>query len=231
MTAPATFSAAVVDILPETADTQTYRLAASFPYKAGQSICLEIPGDPKKRFYSLSSSPSEKGYVSITIKAADPSTKLFDSVFGLKKGTAVTLSGPYGSMTLPDPLQGPFYFLAAGSGVTPFRAMIKYIADIQPATESWLLHSVRIPDDLLFKEEFLIWSKKPTFHYIPTFTRWNEEGYKGETGRIGETLIRKHLTLTQGTFYLCGPKEFVSDMEHVLIASGVSAGRIRREQW
>lgn len=231
MAAPATVSLPILDIVPETPNTQTYRLKASFPYKAGQSICLEIPGDPKKRFYSLSSSPSEKGYIAVTIKVGDPGEKLFDSVFKLNKGTTVNVTGPYGSMTLTDPLQGPFYFLAAGSGVTPFRAMVKYIADVQPATETWLLHSVRVPDDLIFKEEFLTWSKAPTFHYIPTFTRWNETGYEGETGRIGETLLRKHLDLGKGIFYICGPKEFVRDMEHTLKAMSVSPERIRREQW
>jgi len=115
--------------------------------------------------------------------------------------------------------------------VTPFRGMIRYLRDVQPATECWLLHSVKSPDDLIFKEEFLEWSKNSVFRYIPTFTRWQDATEEAETGRIGETLLRKHLTLTQGTFFLCGPKQFVTDMEHVLINLQVSPESIRREQW
>jgi glycine betaine catabolism B len=225
-------TARVVDIIPETSDTQTFRLGTYFPYKPGQAICLTIPGDPKKRFYSLSSSPTEKDYLSITIKADRTNLALYGSLFSLQKGSPVEITGPTGSFTLPDSLEGPFYFLAGGSGVTPFRSMIKYLRDAQPATEIWLLHSVRVPEDLIFKTEFQEWSKNPLFHYVPTFTRWTLEGYAGETGRIGEALLRKHVALDKGQFYLCGPQAFVKEMEHVLSTTlSIPTDRIRREQW
>src|SRR5712671_5817283 len=105
-----TRTAPVVDIIPETSDTQTFRLGTYFDYKPGQSISLLIPGDPKKRYYSLSSSPTEKGYCAITIKADDQSRALYGSLFSLKKGSEVEIGGPYGSMVLPDTLEGPYYF-------------------------------------------------------------------------------------------------------------------------
>ncbi|SRR5258708_5699217 len=221
----------VTDIIPETADTQTFHLGTYFPYKSGQAISLLIDGDPKKRFYSISSSPTEKDHIAITIKAGDREKKVYDSVFTLKKGTSVEIAGPFGSFTLPEKLEGAYYFLAGGSGVTPFRAMVKYILDTHPEIETWLLQSARTPEDLLFKEEFLAWATYPSFHYVPTFTRWSDTDAKGETGRIGETLLRKHLLEMPGTFFLCGPKEFVKEMEHVLGSLQVPAERIRRDQW
>ncbi len=220
----------VVDIIPETPDIQTFRLGTYFPYKAGQAISLLIPGDPKKRYYSLSSSPTEKDHIDITIKA-DREQTLYGSLFSLKKGAQVEIAGPMGSFTLPERLQGPYYFLAGGSGVTPFRAMIKFILDTQLATEMWLFHSVKTPDDLIFKDQFLAWSQNPTFRFVPTFTRSTELDIEGETGRIGEVLLRKHLKMLEGTFWLCGPKEFVTDMEHTLVRLGVPTTRIRRENW
>src|SRR3989338_5771080 len=175
----------VLDILPESSDTQTFRLGTCFPYKAGQSVSLTIPGDPKKRYYSLSSSPTEKGFMAITIKAADREKKLYGSLFRLNKGSQVEIAGPYGSMTLPDTLEGSVYFLAAGSGVAPFRSMIKFIQDVRPQTDTWLIHSVKTPEDLLFKDHFMEWSRNPAFHYVPTFTRWTRAEAGGETGRIG----------------------------------------------
>jgi ferredoxin-NADP reductase len=109
--------------------------------------------------------------------------------------------------------------------------MIKYLLDVKSTVESWLIHSVKVPDDLLFKEEFLRWAKNPLFHYIPTFTRWSHVDYHGETGRIGGELLRKHIPLDRGLFFLCGPKSFVTDMEHDLISLQVLPERIRREQW
>jgi NADH oxidoreductase Hcr len=221
----------VCEIIPETSDTQTYQLTPYLPFKAGQAVSLLIPGDPKKRFYSVSSSPSEKDHISITIKSGDKERKLFDSLFKLNKGTEVEISGPMGSFTLPEKLEGPFYFLAAGSGVTPFRSMVKFLIDTRPEIQTWLFHSVRTPDDLLFKEDFLKWSDFPAFHYVPTFTRYNDSDHVQETGRIGQTLLKKHLPIMVGTFFLCGPREFVKDMEHVLAGFSVPPERIRRDQW
>jgi ferredoxin-NADP reductase len=221
----------VLEIIPETTDTQTFRLGTYFAFKPGQAVALTIPGDPKKRFYSISSSPTEKSHIEVTIKAGEKDKKLYDSLFQLKAGSTVEIAGPMGSFILPEPIQGPYYFLAAGSGVTPFRSMTRYILDTHPTTESWLFHSVRTPDDLLFKEDFLTWSQNKAFHYVPTFTRWSDPDEKSTTGRIGQTLLRKHLPLMEGTFFLCGPKEFVMDMEHVLMDLKVSPAHIRRDQW
>ncbi len=223
-------SVPIVDILPETPDIQTFRLGAYFPFKAGQALSLQIPGDTKKRFYSISSSPTEKGHLDITIKAGQD-TAVYESLFRLKKGSPVEIAGPLGAFALPNVLKGPYYFLAGGSGVTPFRAMVKYILDTSPATESWVFHSVKTPMDLIFKDQFLAWTQNPTFHYVPTFTRTTDLDIEGETGRIGEILLRKHLKMLEGTFYLCGSSEFVKDMEHTLDRLGVSASRIRRENW
>jgi ferredoxin-NADP reductase len=230
MSAPAQ-TVSIVDILQETFDTQTLRLASDLPFKPGQALALTIPGDPKKRYYSISSSPTEKNFRAITVKVPEKERPLFDSLFRLNKGSPVEISGPYGSMTLTDPLKGPYFLLAAGSGVTPFRSMVKYILDTAPQTESWLIHSVKTPDDLIFKEEFLEWTKNPAFHFVPTFTRWNDTDFKGDTGRIGEKLLRKHITLLQGTFYVCGPGPFVKDMEQVLMGLKIPAEHIHREQW
>jgi ferredoxin-NADP reductase len=221
----------IIDIIPETSDTQTFHLGTYFPYKAGQSLSLLIPGDPKKRFYSISSSPTERGSMAITIKADRQQPLLYDSLFSLNKGAQVEIAGPFGNMYLPETLEGPYYFLAAGSGVTPFRAMTKFIIDTRPSTETWLFHSVKTPDDLFFREQFLEWAKNPAFHYVPTFTHWNDADETVTTGRIGESLLRKHLPLMEGMFFLCGPKEFVKDMEHVLGSLHIPAKRTRREQW
>jgi ferredoxin-NADP reductase len=221
----------VADIIPETSDTQTFRLGTYFDYKPGQAISLAIPGDSKKRFYSLSSSPTEKGHIDVTIKADRDNMALYGDLFNLKIGAPVDVAGPLGRFSLPEPLAGPYFFLAGGSGVTPFRSMIKFMLDTRPTTETWLFNSVRMPDDLIFKEQFLAWSENPAFHYVPTFTRTSEYDVEGETGRIGETLLRKHLKILEGLFFLCGPGDFVADMEHVLTGLNVPAASIRREKW
>jgi ferredoxin-NADP reductase len=230
MPAETSVTTKLIQVIPETPDIQTLRLERPFDYKAGQAVQITLPGDPKKRFYSISSSPTEKDHLDLTIKA-DQGSVLYASLFELKKGSPVEIVGPMGKFTLPDALEGPYYFLTGGSGVTPFRSMIKFILDTRPATDMWLFHSVKTPDDLIFKDQFLAWSQNPTFHFVPTFTRTTELDIEGETGRIGEVLLRKHLKMLEGIFFICGPKEFVTDMEHTLVKLGVPTVRIRRENW
>ncbi len=225
-------SVPVLEVIPQTSDTQTLRLGTTFPYKAGQSIQVQIPGDPKKRYYSISSSPTEKGHIDITIKA-QRGTPLFQSLFSIKSGGSIAISGPLGSFTIPEGLAGPFYFLAAGSGVTPFRSMAKFLMDTQSQAEIWMLHSVQTPNDLIFKDEFLLWEGSvPLFHYVPTFTRSDQVVAGAETGRIREQLIKKHLPIEKGTFFLCGMPAFSGDMEKMLTQNlQIPPSRIRREQW
>jgi ferredoxin-NADP reductase len=223
-------AAKLIAVIPETPDVQTLRLERPFDYKPGQAAQITFPGDPKKRFYSISSSPTESDRLDLTIKS-EQGSPLYASLFQLKNGSLIEVAGPMGKFCLPEPLQGPYYFLAGGSGVTPFRSMIKFILDRKPDLQTWLFHSVRTPDDLIFKDQFLAWEQNPAFHFVPTFTRTTELDIKGETGRIGDVLLKKHLDIHEGTFFLCGPKEFVTDMEHTLVSLTVSTSRIRRENW
>lgn len=231
-TEPVFRSVPLISATPQTPDTQTLRLETYFPYKSGQSLQLILPGDPKKRYYSISSSPTERRYVDVTIKA-QPGTPLFESLFNIKPGSMMQVSGPYGSFTLPEDITGHFYFLAAGSGVAPFRSMVKFLLDTQAPSVAWLLHSVRTPSDLIFKDEFLLWaSESRNFHYVPTFTRTEEVVAGAETGRIHEQLIKKHVPIEKGIFFLCGLPAFVTDMEHLLTQTmKIPVDRIRREQW
>jgi ferredoxin-NADP reductase len=157
---------------------------------------------------------------------------LYDSLFRLEKGTPIELHGPMGKFALPEG-SGPFYFLAGGTGVTPFRSMVKFLLDQKPEVENWLFHSVRTPEDLVFQEEFLQWgTAKNSFHYVPTFTQYSGIDPDKETGRIGEVLLRKHLPNPAGVFLLCGPAAFVNDLEALLKHTmQIKPEQIRREQW
>jgi ferredoxin-NADP reductase len=225
-------SAVIQSIDREAPDTLTLSFNAPFVYKPGQSIQILIPGDAKKRYYSISSSPTEKNRLAITIKAASDHA-LTPLLAKLKAGDPVQIHGPLGSFGLPPVLSGLFCFIAGGSGITPCRSMIKYLMDNKMGTSTWLFHSARTAGDLIFNDEFTDWTKAwPAFRYIATLTRPDDTSWTQETGRISETLLRKHLTQLEGHFFLCGPSAFVTDMESVLKGPlSIPVDHIRREQW
>jgi ferredoxin-NADP reductase len=225
--------ASLLSVTSQTPQIRTLRLNVALRFKPGQAIQICFPGDPKKRFYSISSSPSEGSFVEITVQS-EPGSAVAGALANLKRGDALEIEGPSGGeLSLPDPVNEPLCFIAAGTGVTPFRSMIRHLMDQSAEIDYWLLHSVKTRADLLFRAEFSDWSgARKNFHYVPTLTKDFDDNWKNETGRISEALVRKHVQDKPCTFLLCGPASFVSDMEGTLRQTmNVPEGKIRREKW
>jgi ferredoxin-NADP reductase len=226
-------SAALRTITPLTRDTFTLRFDLTLDYAPGQSIQIAFPGDPKKRFYSISSYPEEGPFVDITVKS-EAGSPLRKAIENLKRGDSLELEGPFaGALALPDPVRDSLVFIAAGTGAAPFRSMIGSLIDDSTPSDFWLLHSVRSQKELLFHEDFSTWSgENKNFHYVPTITKDFEDTWTQETGRIGEALLRKHVAAHPCTYFLCGPFAFVNDMEKLLKdILKISQDNIRREKW
>jgi ferredoxin-NADP reductase len=223
----------LISVTPCTPQVHTLQFKAPFVFKPGQSIQIQFSGEPKKRFYSISSSPTEGPFLSITVKS-EPGSLMAKDIAALKPGDSLPIDGPHGwTLALPDPVHQPLAFIAAGTGVTPFRSMIRYMIDKGASKDYWLLHSVRNQAELLFHKEFLDWSGQAKhFRYVPTITRDHDATWKHETGRISDALIRKHVSAKDTIYFLCGPSAFVTDMEKSLHGSlQIPADHIRREKW
>src|SRR5260370_17495814 len=98
MPAETSVTAKLIEVIPETPDIQTLRLERPFDYKAGQAVQVILPGDPKKRFYSISSSPTETDRLDLTIKSQQGSV-LYASLFELKKGSPIEVPAPMGKLS------------------------------------------------------------------------------------------------------------------------------------
>jgi glycine betaine catabolism B len=224
---------AIRTLTPQVAGCTTIRLDSTLHFKPGQSVSIVFPGESKKRYYSLSSSPTEAGFIEITVKV-DAEHPLAPIISTLKRGNTLEVDGPISSgLALPDPLDTPLCFIAAGTGVTPFRSMSKFLIDQSSPVEVWLLHSVKTQKDLLFHDDFSEWSGGAKwFHYVPTITQDFDDNWKNETGRINDTLLLKHIPSQAVTYLLCGPTAFVNDMEALLKGTlAVPPERIKREKW
>jgi len=222
----------VQKVILQTPDTRTVRLDRTIDFRAGQAVKIQFPGDSQGRFFSISSSPTEKPYLDVTVKAKD-GNPLAPILSRLSSGASVDLDGPFGSFSLPNPIKESLCFIAAGSGVTVFRSMVHTLLENHASTESWLLHSVKTPADLIFHDEFVSWeSSNSKFHYVPTVTQHEGTRWTKETGRINDVLIRKHIADRPCSYLLCGPPPFVGDMEKLLTGTlRISPGHVRREQW
>src|SRR5436190_13540416 len=120
-------------IIPETKDAKTFVLQPTdntIPhYKAGQFVTLvfNTKFGEKRRSYSISSSPELNESLSITVKKVENGEFSRFLIGHKKEGDILNSSGISGFFHLPDNIDNTdqFFFLAAGSGITPCYSIIK----------------------------------------------------------------------------------------------------------
>src|SRR6195952_3578866 len=143
----------------ETADTATFFFAdisgKKIAYTAGQFITLVFTHHDEeiRRSYSLSSSPDED-MLSITVKRITNGEISRFMLTKLKPGDILNAVEPAGRFTIGNTTSEKDIFLfAAGSGITPVFAQLKY-ALAQPGNSRFvLIYSSQNESSILFKEQ------------------------------------------------------------------------------
>src|SRR3984957_19681365 len=126
----------LASITAQTADSKTLRFIVpndrKITARPGQFLTFSFLFDGKKvvRSYSICSSPARSGYVEITAKRVE---KGCASVFlndQAALGLTVEASGPFGRFWFDEARHDRIVLIAAGSGITPMLAMLRYIDDL-----------------------------------------------------------------------------------------------------
>src|SRR5439155_21708891 len=93
-------------------------------------------------------------------------------------GTRVIVIPPRGKFVLPADPTVPVMLISGGSGVTPYRAMMRYIIQKKLPTRVINLYSVRLPEDIIFQREFeQLCVQNPNFSFHITCTRLPPEDH------------------------------------------------------
>lgn len=132
-------------VTQHTADAKTLRFIVpddqKFSARPGQFLTFSFLFDGKKvtRSYSICSSAATSGYVEITPKRVDKgcvSVYLNDHA---SPGLTVEANGPFGQFYFDESKHRELVLLAAGSGITPMIAILRYIDDLCMDTPVTLL--------------------------------------------------------------------------------------------
>jgi ring-1,2-phenylacetyl-CoA epoxidase subunit PaaE len=228
-------------------------LKETFSYKAGQylTIEVEINGNPERRAYSLSSSPTEDT-LQFSVKKVEGgkvSNYLNDQV---KVGDNLTVFPPEGKfIALPEAAKSKdHYFIAAGSGITPVLSMIKTLLEEEERSTIYLLYGNKTEKDIIFKgtldslaaryegQLFITHTlsrvekkKKKLFGLLGNS---NEGSWSGQKGRIDDEKIAYFLReyparFAESHYYICGPGNLITATEHYLTNQGIKVGAIHKE--
>jgi ferredoxin-NADP reductase len=225
----------LVQITKQTPDSATLRFVVNGERKLdarpGQFLSFSFLFDGRKetRCYSICSSPARSGYVEITPKRV---TNGCVSVFLNDRaavGMTVEAAGPFGQFYLA-PEDKQIVLLAAGSGITPLIAMLRYLDDLCLDTQATLLYCVRTRDDIMFRQELEpLRERLKNFQYHVMLSQPDAD-WTGPRGHINRDFISKNVPALEGrVFFLCGPPPFMETAGRILAELGVLPERIRQE--
>ena len=232
------FQLSIKEVKTETPDTKTlcFKKPVALQFEPGQFFTLEIPvplqPKPVNRSYSTSSSPLDKT-LDFTIKEI-PAGECSPILCNSKPGDQYKVKGPLGKFTLKDKETKDLVFIGGGSGVTPFRGILRYVFAKKLPLKTYLLYSARTPDQLIFYKEFEAMAKEhKNFKLHLTCTRLEpSDKWKGGRGRITLETIKNFTGGLKGkVFYLCGGKELVESFEQELAQAGVPKEDIKKERF
>lgn len=228
----------VIRIQEETTVTRRFWIEISdtdrFDFKPGQFVTLDLPISDQKskrqRSYSIASSPDGTNIIELVIVHLDGGAGteyLFNQV---ETGTELTLRGPLGVFVLPEHLDRDIFLICTGTGIAPFRSMIRHIAAHNiPHKHIHLIFGCRYQKDALYAEEMKRFEDTlPRFRYFPVFSR--EESGALRTGYVHS--VYEHILQydrPEALFYLCGWKEMISEAKQRIQTLGYDKKAIHQE--
>ena len=208
-----------------------FALAQPFRFSAGQFMIAHVPHEGKtvKRAYSIASPPYESGHVELCIQIMEGgiASTYFDQ---LTTGDRVTLTGPHGTFTLPQPVAYDPVFLAVGTGIAPLRSMYRQLLHDGCERQIWSFLGVRYETDVLYDEESrALKAAHDNFWYIPTVSR--PKAWPGEVGYVQEKFKKFIPVWDHKEIFICGWTERVKHIAADLTAYGVPTQQIHYEEW
>ena len=206
------------EVIQRTYNVKSFRLdiEGEPTFQAGQFCCVRLLTEKEcKRYLSISSSPTEKGYLEFTKKITQSDfSKILQT---LRPGDKLKLRYPFGKFTLA-PSDIKIAFLSGGIGITPIRSITKYVVDKKLDKDIILLYANHTVKDIVFKEEFDLLQRECPKLKVRHVLSEAAPGFDCVLGRINAQAIKNEIAdYPQRKFYLCGPPAMVEAMENILI--------------
>lgn len=226
----------VTGIKKETEEAFTFFLESTdqsqISYQPGQFLTLifEFNSREVRRSYSIITAPGIDKQIAITIKRivnGEISRYLLDH---LKTGDVIKSLYPTGRFALDAGIENncTYYFLAAGSGITPVYSLLKTILHTLPESSAVLVYSNKSELSTIFYKELKTLEQK-------FFTRLKcifLFSVKGE--RLNNSLLEKLVTsyknaLSTPFFYICGPRDYMRMCIFTLTYMGFAKEQLHKE--
>lgn len=200
-------------------------------FKPGQFMSLGFT-ETAWRAYSIASIPSEE-VLELMVRLVEGGVGS-EALAAANLGDKIPFKGPFGHFGLSSHPDAHLVFCATGTGIAPFRSMIKAEQSRQNPRPMTLLYGGKNADDLAYLDEVNQWadnlsvklglSRDPDVK-IPA-------GLEGEAHKCRITQLLEDLEVSDThEFYLCGNGAMVKSVQELLAAKAIDKDRIFMERF
>ena len=228
----------VESIISETPSVKTFRFrspvgeALPFTFVPGQflNVAFWIGGARMNRSYSISSSPSERGYVEVTVKREERGAVSRHIVDLLKVGDMIEAGGPVGTFTFTGTEADSIVLLSAGVGITPMTSIARYLTEQSWPGDIFFIYSCRTEADFIFQKALAeLERRNPKLHVVVTMTKPGAD-WKGPRGRLTKELLTGAVPdLAKRRVHVCGPPTMIDATKALLAEIGVAFDNLKTE--
>jgi ferredoxin-NADP reductase len=228
--------ATVSSVIDETASVRTIELRAPdwAGHRAGQHLDVRLTAEDgyrAERSYSIASAPGEP--VALTVERLEDGEVSPYLTEELRPGDELEIRGPIGGYFVWDGGDSatPLMLVAGGSGVVPFRSVLRHRSRLGSAVPVRLLYSARSLADVIYRDELS--QEAAGLEVIYTLTRQQPPGWNGHRGRVDKSMLAEVAWPPdqEALAYVCGPTPFVETVATSLVNLGYPAHRVKTERF
>ena len=222
--------ATIVEKIREAEDIATYRLRfvdeqarRSYRFAAGQFNMIYLFGVGEVAI-SVVSDPDEPESLDHTIRAVGRVTK---AIAQLQPGDELGIRGPFGHGWPLEAIRGKdIVIVTGGLGCAPVVGAIEYVFRRRSQYGSVkILHGVKTPHDLLFRERFDAWRRQPDTQVLLTSDQ-PDKTWHYHVGVVTELFEQVAVDPARTVVLMCGPEIMMRLGAPILIKRGVPAAAI-----
>jgi predicted ferric reductase len=230
----------VIKVKQETEDVWTISMVPPpgtkkvFSYVPGQFHFITFHRNrnlpEEEHHWTISSSPTEQGMISSTIKSRGD----FTSTIGETRiGDTATVHGPFGRFSCMNYAhEQDLVFIAGGIGVTPLRSMLRHMHDTESEKSVLFIYANSDENNIVFRKELqeIFSGNYPRLNLVHVLEN-PPRNWSGETGLLDKAKLERLCKnkLSNASFYLCGPPGLVETALVNLKDLGVPDKRIHLE--
>ncbi len=160
---------------------------------------------------------TEKPYLEFMIKSYDNHNGVTKIIGTLKQNDELILHDVWGAISY----KGQGIFIAGGAGITPFISILRDLRHKNKLNGNQLIFSNKTKQDIILNAEL---SEMLGNNFINVLTREKAKDYF--FGRIDASFLKAQIKDFNQCFYVCGPDEFVKEIDSILTTLGAKPDTI-----